>query len=428
MNCGRYLFSATGCWLMKRCSTQRRSRRRCCSASRNSRIERLVLAVEHLQRHHLVGRDDLREADESGKAAAEIRVALQLFVVVCPVRRGRRGIARLLDVVRGIVRHLPDRVSVAIAADHDELPEGSLPRFNFGNQRVDVLFAGLSPMAANQVERRRRRFVGQGLPEGGKVLRIQLFDSRHFVELDPSRQKIVTAPHGGGEVRREWQAAICTELRIKLAKPGDALRGPFAPCLAGREAEAVRQQYRMIRDLLGRGEVLLQQSRRNIREPFSGVGESFAGGAVRRELARRPQIDAGQVTDRRIVLGIAEPPQRHVPRIAGPGAGFGIEHAAGPVDDLFTFGGRRLWLALRRHFPRFEHLNNLLPRLQVLATSAIAAKRSRSRLPFLASVEWQARQCVLTSACTAAKSAVCVGSVVAATSPIPAARTIALRT
>ena len=68
---------------------------------------------------------------------------------------------------------------------------------------------------------------------------------------------------------------------------------------------------------LARGlQVFLQQRRRH-RQRLAGVVEAGRVGGIDRELARGPDVDAGQVANRVVVFGVAQPPGQHDAGIAG---------------------------------------------------------------------------------------------------------------
>ncbi len=97
MNCGRYLFSASGCWLMKRCSLPEAVDVPLLLVVEEQPGQRLILAVVHFQAYHFVGGDDGREADERGEAAAEVGVALKQLLVGRPVRGSDDGALAVPD-------------------------------------------------------------------------------------------------------------------------------------------------------------------------------------------------------------------------------------------------------------------------------------------------------------------------------------------
>ena len=71
----------------------------------------------------------------------------------------------------------------------------------------------------------------------------------------------------------------------------------------------------MVGHLPGRREILLQQRRRH-RQRFARVVEARLVGRIDRKLARRPNVDARQIANRVVVLGVAQPPGQHDAGIA----------------------------------------------------------------------------------------------------------------
>ena len=133
----------------------------------------------------------------------------------------------------------------------------------------------------------------------------------------------------------------------------------------------------------------VEQRGRDVRERLGGVGEPLAAGPVGGELARRPQVHAGQVADRVVVLGVAQAAERDVARIAG---------ARPAPRRRGSRESRRSAACARRRSAAACSLGGISPASSIsmvcchgfssLRTWASVAKRSRSRLPFLAFVEW----------------------------------------
>ena len=76
-----------------------------------------------------------------------------------------------------------------------------------------------------------------------------------------------------------------------------------------REGEPVRLQDEVVGDQPRRLQVLLHQGRRH-RQRFGRVVEAGLVGGIDGELPRRPDVDARQVADRVVVLGVAQPPRQ----------------------------------------------------------------------------------------------------------------------
>jgi len=154
---------------------------------------------------------------------------------------------------------------------------------------------------------------------------------------------------------------------VEPAESAGAFVGPVAAALRRRETEAVGQQNGVVGDLLGRVEVLVEQRGGNVREGLGGVGEPLPRGTVGRELTGRPEVHPGQIADRAVVLGVAQTAERDVSRVAGTGAGFGVQKPARPGDHPLSLLGSRLRLILRRHLPGFELLDHPRPRFEILS-------------------------------------------------------------
>ena len=84
----------------------------------------------------------------------------------------------------------------------------------------------------------------------------------------------------------------------------------------GAKAIPSRLQDHVVRDLARRLQVFVQQRRRH-RERFAGVVEARRVGGIDGELARRAEVDAGEIADGVVVLRVAQPPRQDDARIAG---------------------------------------------------------------------------------------------------------------
>ena len=109
------------------------------------------------------------------------------------------------------------------------------------------------------------------------------------------------------------------------------------------KAKPVRQQLRMVGNLSGRVEILGEQVGRNVGQRFGGVGEPLAGSAIGGELAGGLQVHAGQVADRRIVLGITQTAQGNIAGIACPRACFRLREAREPERAICCFSAEVGW-------------------------------------------------------------------------------------
>ncbi len=221
------------------------------------------------------------------------------------------------------------------------------------------------------------------MPQYAEILGVELLLAGDRVNARLASAQRCAVPDRGRDVRRRRQPAIARRVDpIERPQPGDALVGPVAARLALREAETVGQEYRVLGDLLCRGEVARQQRRRDVRQRLGGVGESFTRGAVGRKFPGRLEVHAGQIADGAVELEVAEPAQRHASRITGPRFCFRFQKAADPADQPFALGFGRLRLALGRHLPRFELLDHLLPRLDVLANLRNRGEAFEVDVPF----------------------------------------------
>ena len=86
-------------------------------------------------------------------------------------------------------------------------------------------------------------------------------------------------------------------------------------------------------------QVLLHKGRRH-RQRFRRVVEAGLVGGIDGELLRRPDVDARQVANGVVVLGVAQPPRRHRAGIAGVPLRFVLADRLDPVDDILAGFGR----------------------------------------------------------------------------------------
>src|SRR6185295_13254482 len=169
-----------------------------------------------------------------------------------------------------------------------------------------------------------------------------------------------------GEIGLQRELAVGADGREEGAQRDQRLVGPVALVLRGREAEAVGQQHEARGDLLRGREVFLQQGGGE-HEGVARVGEALAGGAVGRKVARGLEVDAGQVADRVVVLGVAEAADDDAAGVAGAGLGLDGEEVAGPGDDDLALLGGEGRALLGGHLAVFEILDEERPGLEVLA-------------------------------------------------------------
>ena len=144
---------------------------------------------------------------------------------------------------------------------------------------------------------------------------------------------------------------------------GDLLVGPIALGRLVGESDAIRQQYRVLGDVLARVEILGKQPRRH-HQGRADVREAFAGGTVDREFAGRiKRRDAGQVLDRVRVFGVGETAEHDGPRVTGVGDRDSLKRQARPIEQHLLLGHRERPLLLRRHLSAGDLLQHLFPDL-----------------------------------------------------------------
>ena len=304
----------------------------------------------------LLGRREARPAPDDVAAGGRVQRRQADDRVALPGHGLRLDLQRLALDERRRRSFLPGELAAAVAADLVHTPEGFLPGGDLRRKAVDV---ALLKARAQAVQRKRRLSRSQRRPEDRQVLGVQLLLRRDRVGV-----RLVAVLHERGEVGLRAPLAILGVDRQEVAEREGRLVGPVALRLRGREAEAVRQKHDVVGDLLGRVQVLAEQGRRHD-ERVAGVREAFARGAVRREIAGGLEVDAGQVADRVVVLGVAEAADDDAARVAGAGAGFGVEHGAHPGGDRAALLGARLGALLRRHLAVFQVLDDHRPGLEV---------------------------------------------------------------
>ena len=115
-----------------------------------------------------------------------------------------------------------------------------------------------------------------------------------------------------------------------------------------------------------RGQQILVQQRRRHRQRLAGVVEAGLVGGIDGEFPRRTDVDAGQIADRVVVLGIAEPSREHHAGIAVTAAGLGGPGRLNPLDHLLPRAIGRLGRLFRRHLARAEPRENAIPARKIL--------------------------------------------------------------
>jgi len=84
------------------------------------------------------------------------------------------------------------------------------------------------------------------------------------------------------------------------------------------------------------------------------------------ELTGTTDVDTSKISNRVIVLGIAETPRQHDARIAGIAPPFLFAHGVEPVDGNAPLLRCRMPRSLRRHLLRFQTRQHLAPAMAVL--------------------------------------------------------------
>jgi hypothetical protein len=162
---------------------------------------------------------------------------------------------------------------------------------------------------------------------------------------------VLVTPRGlevGGEVRGLATVEVDdAEHRVFVAVGVDQHR-------VRGEGEALWGEHGGVGDLTGGGEVLLEEGGRH-RQRFAGVVEAVAIGGIDGEFAGGPEVDAGEVVDGVIVLGVGQAAGEDGAGIAGVTGGLALSQVADPADDgLGLAGCRMLARLLRRHLAGFE--------------------------------------------------------------------------
>ena len=146
-------------------------------------------------------------------------------------------------------------------------------------------------------------------------------------------------------------------------------------------------------DVFGGLQIAIDQRRRH-GETIADVREAFAGRAVRGELLRRVEIDAGEIAERVRVFGVVEPAENDPSRIAVPPGRLLAEQAAGGPEQTmtcrssvvgcgFSFGGIS---------PASTCSTSCSHGWRSAPIACRVTKRSRSRSPRCFFVEWHSKQ------------------------------------
>ena len=289
--------------------------------------------------------------------------------------------AKILRIGHRQHRHLPRLINARRRVV--QFPRHPLPAFDLADERGHVVETGRLPAIAKIIQHKRRASVGKRVPKNLQIFRAEILLPSHVGKRFRMSGKRGSILNRRGEILAQWNLAVAfAKLIVEPVHVAERFVDPIVLMGRRRKAKTIGQHDRMIGDVLGGGEIFVDQRRRH-REGFGGVGKTFARGAVGGKLARRLKIDARQIANRAIVFGIAQPPQRDVPRIAGPRSGFDIEPASRPFDEPFSLVGGRLAFSLGRHFAGVEHFDQRLPRLQIVPGDIDGNEPLEVQFPFL---------------------------------------------
>jgi hypothetical protein len=95
---------------------------------------------------------------------------------------------------------------------------------------------------------------------------------------------------------------------------------------------------------------------------LADVREALAADGIGRKLAslRRPHVDAGEIPHGVVICDVAQPPQRHRARVAGPRGRLCVERRREPAEQLVPLGVARLRGLARRHVADVQPLDHML--------------------------------------------------------------------
>ena len=116
----------------------------------------------------------------------------------------------------------------------------------------------------------------------------------------------------------------------------------------------------MVGDLAGGGEIAVKLARVH-KQHVAGVGKTLAASTVGLEIVPQAKVDARQVADCGVVLGMREPPQRCASGITGVGLNGRPQAGYQPGQQRLTIGGRQLAGLPRRHPPGLDLFPYRLP-------------------------------------------------------------------
>ena len=203
--------------------------------------------------------------------------------------------------------------------------------------------------------------VRQGRPDQGKILHAQ-FSLGGIV----AQFRIGLAKPVAPAIFPRGQEVVGEIDRVALVEIDDALDAVLVAIGLGHhgmrgEDKAPRLQNNMVSHQPRRRQVLLEQ-RRGHGKGFAGVVEAGLVGGIDGKLSRRPEIDAGQVANGVIELGVAQATGKDRPWVAGGLLRFPAAQVANPGNDIRSLGWRRpAGRLFGRHLFRLQAFEHQLP-------------------------------------------------------------------
>ena len=137
----------------------------------------------------------------------------------------------------------------------------------------------------------------------------------------------------------------------------------------------------MLRDELGRPEILFEQIRRHP-ECFARVVEPLAAGWIDGKFRGRSDGYADQVPNGQIVLGIGKAPRQDEARIPRGLFRFDEQDGLDRCDGRVSFFKRRLQFAARRHLPFANELDDVVPAPKIAHHIAVPSVAGEIQIAF----------------------------------------------
>ncbi len=173
------------------------------------------------------------------------------------------------------------------------------------------------------------------------------------------------------QIRVSGQEVIGVIDLVALVEVDDPLDAVLVPVGFGhdrmrREDEAAGFQHDVVGDQPRRRQVFLEEGGRH-GERFARIVEAGLVGGVDGKLARRPNIDAGQVTNCVVKFGVAQTPCQHGPGVAGVALRLVVTQFPNPGDDRGALCRRRPSRRIfGRHLLGVEPFEHLFPLCRIL--------------------------------------------------------------